>query len=57
MKHVPVILSALLCLFLAPGTVFCDDKPIVSSATQQCLDCHDALHPGIVADWKKAAMR
>jgi hypothetical protein len=54
MKHVPLILCALLCLFLAPSTVFCDDKPIVSSATQQCLDCHTTFHPGIVADWKKS---
>jgi hypothetical protein len=26
----------------------------VSPATQECLDCHSAVHPGIVADWKNS---
>ncbi|MEJ2642996.1 MAG: multiheme c-type cytochrome [Desulfosarcinaceae bacterium] len=26
----------------------------VSTATQDCLDCHAIFHPGIVADWKKS---
>lgn len=26
----------------------------VSDATQQCVDCHSAFHPGIVHDWKKS---
>ncbi len=26
----------------------------VSAQTEECLDCHAMLHPGIVADWKKS---
>ena len=50
-------LSLILCVFygvILPFAGFCEDKPIVSSATQQCLDCHGTYHPGIVADWKKS---
>jgi cytochrome c553 len=39
---------------MAPLSGLCEDKPIVSNASQQCLDCHAALHPGIVEDWKKS---
>lgn len=28
------------------------DPAPVSEATQECLDCHATLHPGIVADWQ-----
>jgi len=26
----------------------------VSEATRQCLECHESVHPGIVADWKQS---
>ena len=26
----------------------------ISAATQECLDCHAAFHPGIVSDWQKS---
>ncbi len=26
----------------------------VSDATQECLDCHTMIHPGIVADWRQS---
>ena len=26
--------------------------PPVSDATQECLGCHESIHPGIVSDWK-----
>ncbi len=26
----------------------------ISEATEACLTCHSALHPGIVAEWKKS---
>ncbi len=53
MKYRSLILCAFFG-FLIPFSGFCDDKPIVSSATQQCLDCHTTYHPGIVEDWKKS---
>lgn len=40
--------------FMAPFTGFCADRPIISSTTQECLDCHGIFHPGIVSDWKKS---
>ena len=27
-------------------------KPKISSETQECLDCHESVTPGIVADWR-----
>lgn len=30
------------------------DSPPVSTATQECLDCHGVFHPGIVGDWEKS---
>ncbi len=39
--------------FLTGGPAFGDAAP-VSSATQECLDCHAVFHPGIVADWQKS---
>ena len=39
---------------MAPFSGFCEDKPVVSIATQQCLDCHATFHSGIVEDWKKS---
>jgi hydroxylamine dehydrogenase len=35
------------------GTAVGEPAP-VSSATQECLDCHATYHPGIVADWQKS---
>ena len=26
----------------------------LSDATQECLDCHASIHPGMVEDWKKS---
>ena len=37
--------------FLFGGIAFSDEAP-VSDATQECLDCHEVFHPGIVADWR-----
>ncbi|MFO7713654.1 multiheme c-type cytochrome [Desulfosarcina sp.] len=49
------LLSAVMVslVLLTGGTAFGDAAP-VSSATQECLDCHAIYHPGIVADWQKS---
>jgi len=38
--------------FLGIGNVQAEVK--ISEATQECLDCHREVTPGIVADWKKS---
>ena len=44
---------AWLCLILtAPGGMCAAAN--VSNATQECLDCHSVIHPGIVEDWKQS---
>ncbi len=53
MKNLSLILCAL-CLFISPFSVFCEDKPVISSATLECLGCHGTFHPGIAEDWKKS---
>ena len=30
-----------------------DDVPI-SEASQECMDCHASITPGIVADWQRS---
>jgi hypothetical protein len=35
------------------GPAFGEPTP-VSSATQECLECHATYHPGIVSDWMKS---
>lgn len=42
--------AALLCL-LPPLAAMSATVP-VSDATQECLDCHTTLHPGIVSGWQ-----
>ncbi len=43
-----VIIAAILWI---PIGAMAQDIP-VSEATQECLDCHEIFHPGIVAGWK-----
>jgi len=42
----------LVFLFLAGWCPWGQAQPVVSQATQACLDCHSQVTPGIVADWK-----
>ena len=42
--------AAVLCLLLPPPAISATAP--VSDATQECLDCHAAIHPGIVSGWQ-----
>ncbi|MBT8342915.1 MAG: hydroxylamine oxidase [Desulfatitalea sp.] len=42
-----------LMLLTAAASAAAGDAPI-SGDTQACLDCHAAVHPGIVADWRRS---
>ena len=47
-------IGILLCLgifILQNGIAGGADLP-VSEATAECIDCHAAVHPGIVSDWQ-----
>jgi hydroxylamine dehydrogenase len=41
-------------LVLVPLSAVRAEKPRVSEATQECISCHESLHPGIVGDWRKS---
>lgn len=41
-----------LALFLLAGKAWANSS--ISEDTQTCLECHEALTPGIVADWRKS---
>ncbi len=43
----------ILLLLWAPAHSFSAEAPI-SSASQECLDCHSIIHPGIVNDWRQS---
>ncbi len=43
-----VIFCTVMCCFSKT------EAAVLSEATQECLDCHNVFHPGIVADWEKS---
>ncbi|WP_316347151.1 multiheme c-type cytochrome [Desulfuromonas acetoxidans] len=47
-----IILAVLLVVATATAT-FAQQK-VISDDTQECLDCHTTVTPGIVADWQKS---
>lgn len=52
MKMTVLLISV--AVFLITGiNGFCQDTP-VSPATEECLDCHATIHPGIVGAWKSS---
>ena len=48
-------LFAFSMVFLFAQVAFGADNK-VSENTQTCIECHSAIHPGIVADWKQSRM-
>ena len=52
MKNINQLLCASILLLL-PVTLPAEDVPI-SEATSECIECHAAIHPGIVKDWKNS---
>ncbi|WP_237559872.1 multiheme c-type cytochrome [Desulfohalovibrio reitneri] len=40
-----------------PASAQSADAPSLSSATQDCLSCHETLHPGIVEGWRSSRHR
>jgi len=40
-------------LLFSVALVLAADAPL-SPATEECVDCHSSVHPGIVADWKRS---
>jgi hydroxylamine dehydrogenase len=42
----------MVCLICAPILVAEDEEVSISEQTEECLDCHRAVTPGIVADWE-----
>ena len=48
-----LMLTSLLASLMIPAAAAGANAPI-SSATEECLDCHASIHPGIVADWRSS---
>lgn len=47
--------TTILLLFVAGFstlTLVAADDPAISEATEACLMCHEAIHPGIVSGWR-----
>jgi hypothetical protein len=47
-----LIIASVFLTLIAP--VAMSSPAPISSATEECLDCHATIHPGIVADWRKS---
>lgn len=47
-----MLLGAMLAA--AGAATVCADEPRVSDASQDCIFCHQSLHPAIVDDWKRS---
>ena len=50
MRRIPLFFIVI--TILLTGNAFAE--PPVSEATEECISCHGAIHPGIVGDWKKS---
>jgi cytochrome c553 len=53
MKRLLLMLPMLFFVPLTAGTAVAGQVP-VSSATEECLECHAIFHPGIVEDWRRS---
>ena len=51
MIRMSVLLAAIICLMM-PFEIMAEAP--LSDATQECLDCHASIHPGIVEGWQKS---
>lgn len=49
-KLIAACAISLFVIFTGMGTA--NGQATISSATQECLDCHASIHPGIVQSWK-----
>ncbi len=49
-----VFLVALALVMLHGPRPALSDEPPMSSATQECLNCHGSMHPGIVESWQQS---
>ena len=52
MKSLVAVLFFLTFLYAGPAALLAE--PAVSDATEECLNCHATINPGIVQDWKKS---
>ena len=52
MKSLFAVLFFLTFLCVGPEAILAE--PPVSDATEECLNCHTMINPGIVQDWKKS---
>ena len=48
------IFTGIICFILTINIAHAESVEIVSEATQECLECHATLHPGIVQEWRKS---
>lgn len=44
----------LLLIWMAPNLYAQDPEALISDETYECLVCHESIHPGIVAGWRKS---
>lgn len=55
MKYLSVSIFLLAVIILIPGFSKVNNKNMnLSEETQACLECHENVSPGIVADWRKS---
>ncbi|MFC1836319.1 multiheme c-type cytochrome [Thermodesulfobacteriota bacterium] len=47
-------MQVLLAWICCAGVAFAEAEAPISDLTQECIECHASIHPGIVADWKRS---
>jgi hydroxylamine dehydrogenase len=52
MVRAAILVMGISLLISVPAAA--DSEAPLSPATEECLDCHASLHPGIVEDWKRS---
>ncbi|MHB8091648.1 MAG: multiheme c-type cytochrome [Syntrophales bacterium] len=53
-KEIAVFLGTLLGVASILGFTATSGAAVISAATQACIDCHETINPGMVADWRKS---
>jgi len=54
MRHLIILSLLIISLITTSHSLYVKNEPKISNETQECIDCHTAIHPGIVSSWEKS---
>jgi len=54
MRTIKILFLLFLAFIISSNTPFNKSEQKISEETQECINCHSAIHPGIVSSWEKS---